>query len=963
MRLIKVRILYFLALFFIKIYPGLGSQDPKLQWQTLETPHFRIHFHQGLLLFAFKIARLAEKTHKILSPAMNWEPSEPCHIVLIDNADYAQGMGGALPYNAIWLHISLPSELSDFEDYEDWFFHLLLHEYTHVLHSDTILGIPTIINKIFGKVYSPNLMQPRWLIEGLAIYHESRHTTKGRIKSSLFDMYLRMDVLEDNMLKIDQLSAGLKRWPYNKSYYLYGGFFIEYIAKRFGEEALAKLSLKTGSNPLPFEVNRNFQRVLKYDLIKLYNEWQEELKKNYLKQKRRLSAQGLTKENIISKKPGIIRYPRFSPKQRYIIYLREAEDSFPSLIANFLDSKKEKVIFEFPKGGIPEGTEPTLAFMPNSRYLLFSQTQTYKNYYFYNDIYLLDLKSKETKRLTFGLRATNPAPAPDGTKFAFVAQKDRVSHLMIYDLSLKKSKTIFKAPYFGKIYSPRWSPDGKFIAFSMFTPRKYRDLFIIEVSSKRISRITQDQALDTAPCWSPDQKYLLFSSDKTGIFNLYAYQMQTKEFYQVTNVISGAFQPDISPNGKYIVYVGYSSKGYDLRLIKFDPSTWKKITKTVEKRPQIDSKPLSRSYQIKPYNPFLTFYPQTWSLWVGERYKTTTLEISTQAEDVVGNHYLRGNLDIKIEEKDVDYMIGYIYKGINPDLIFQHSRSLLPQFRQTSEGVKEYLEQRLKGAIGINFPINQAESIQRIGLNYTASWAKPLDSNFYNISPDKPYYPLGDYFLSGFELSWLYSNLKVSPRGFDWEKGIKLRLGMNLHHSVFGSNLFRVDFRGGISKYLKLPWARFHVLALNLEGGISTFKNMFSIGGFPAFGFQEMTEILLLGQSTPFIPLRGYRFAGIIGEKYHLLNVEYRFKIIELNRGVYTLPIFLAQIYSLGFIDIGNAYEGEFRFRDLKMGVGFELLFNFVLGYTYPLTLRFGYAKGVSLGGIHDFYIFLGHLF
>ena len=36
--------------------PALAQQDPRLQWRTLETPHFRIHFYQAMEPLARRVA-------------------------------------------------------------------------------------------------------------------------------------------------------------------------------------------------------------------------------------------------------------------------------------------------------------------------------------------------------------------------------------------------------------------------------------------------------------------------------------------------------------------------------------------------------------------------------------------------------------------------------------------------------------------------------------------------------------------------------------------------------------------------------------------------------------------------------------------------------------------------------------------------------------------------------------------
>ena len=56
---------------------------------------------------------------------------------------------------------------------------------------------------------------------------------------------------------------------------------------------------------------------------------------------------------------------------------------------------------------------------------------------------------------------------------------------------------------------------------------------------------------------------IVYSSDETGIFNLYKYNIASEEKTQLTNVTGGAFMPSVNTNGD-IVYAGYTSSGYKI---------------------------------------------------------------------------------------------------------------------------------------------------------------------------------------------------------------------------------------------------------------------------------------------------------------------------------------------------------------------------------------------------------------
>src|SRR5258708_7691307 len=133
---------------------------------------------------------------------------------------------------------------------------LLTHELTHVAHLDTILGFARLYNFAFGKLYAPNLAQPNWFVEGLAVLMETRQTTGGRLRSTIFDMELRVPVLEGRLLGLDAVSNGPLVFPQGTAAYLYGSSIVRYVEDRYGPAALREISHRYGGSLIPGAVNR-----------------------------------------------------------------------------------------------------------------------------------------------------------------------------------------------------------------------------------------------------------------------------------------------------------------------------------------------------------------------------------------------------------------------------------------------------------------------------------------------------------------------------------------------------------------------------------------------------------------------------------------------------------------------------------------------------------------------------------
>ena len=97
------------------------------------------------------------------------------------------------------------------------------------------------------------------------------------------------------------------------------------------------------------------------------------------------------------------------------------------------------------------------------------------------------------------------------------------------------------------------SPDGNNIAFDLLG-----DLYLMPITGGKAKRITQGMAYDSHPKFSPDGKDILFISDRSGGYNAWILNLETKDTSQVTKGNSDSMQSaEWTPDGNYIV----ASKG------------------------------------------------------------------------------------------------------------------------------------------------------------------------------------------------------------------------------------------------------------------------------------------------------------------------------------------------------------------------------------------------------------------
>jgi len=91
--------------------------------------------------------------------------------------------------------------------------------------------------------------------------------------------------------------------------------------------------------------------------------------------------------------------------------------------------------------------------------------------------------------------------------------------------------------------------DGKTLVFDILG-----DVYTMPVAGGRATRITSGPAWDFAPCWSPDGKRILFTSDRSGMDNIWTMDAAGGDMYPLTTEKDHVMNlASCSPDGEYIV--------------------------------------------------------------------------------------------------------------------------------------------------------------------------------------------------------------------------------------------------------------------------------------------------------------------------------------------------------------------------------------------------------------------------
>jgi len=145
--------------------------------------------------------------------------------------------------------------------------------------------------------------------------------------------------------------------------------------------------------------------------------------------------------------------------------------------------------------------------------------------------------------------------SPDGQKIAYVSlEKDKQSRIVIQDWSTGE-RNVVTVPIFGaRQSSPAWSPDGKKLAFANHKNGN-TDIYVLDLSSKKVDQLTHQLSIETEPVWTPDGKTIIFTSDASGRPQLYKMSAEGGGKTRLTFEGVENAKAEISPDGKKIAMV------------------------------------------------------------------------------------------------------------------------------------------------------------------------------------------------------------------------------------------------------------------------------------------------------------------------------------------------------------------------------------------------------------------------
>lgn len=216
---------------------------------------------------------------------------------------------------------------------------------------------------------------------------------------------------------------------------------------------------------------------------------------------------------------------------------------------------------------------PSLSPLPTGRIsdytgkIIFIPTEQNKN-----GLYVADENGQNQKLLIAGQTIVEYSFSPAGDKIAYTAGQENGADIFLYDLKTGEKKQLTSD---GKSANPYFTPDGKRITYSAYTPGgQCLDGAVMDLDGKNKKLIKDIPELAPfklsyggyAPKFSPDGKKILLRECASVYGAFFLYDLDKKQVYssqeikQKTNLL-GTFQEVFSPDSNYLVFLGI--KGED----------------------------------------------------------------------------------------------------------------------------------------------------------------------------------------------------------------------------------------------------------------------------------------------------------------------------------------------------------------------------------------------------------------
>jgi hypothetical protein len=499
------------------------------------------------------------------------------------------------------------------------------------------------------------------------------------------------------------------------------------------------------------------------------------------------------------------------------------------------------------------------------------------------------LSGKKVKDITIRGVYQNASPAfsPDGKRVTFEGNRDGVVDLFEIDLETKELRNLTQDEFFDA--NPWYAADGKTLLYNRRVGEHWK-LFSVDLEDpSKKTQLTFGPYNEIQPSYSRDGKTIHFSSDRGeyGVFNLFSLDLETGDMQQYTDVVGGCFAPvEVGQRGDetILVFTAFYRGMFRLyRMALRAPVETIDMAQRLEE--PVEAEPFEPDMRLKADDDKKLKFKVKWDIEAPQVGVGVANDGTFLANVGVSFTDLMGDQRILISAASVSDFQSYMGQYVNLKnrytwgaTVFDYRDFIVSQ----SSGARIERSFRATGAnVFFQFPQSRYYRVDLTTGITDASFLRPAGFN-----PQT-----GQTIFENFDDLYAFTSIDyvgdtTRYQRFGPFQGKRFVIGVDYGPRIGGDIdgyvlQYNLDFRA----YKQVT--RRSVLAWRIAGliGDGTLQNAYSMGGINQ--------------------LRGYEFRQFNGSRMAWSNMEFRFPLVDELR----FPVLaLQEIRGFFFLDVGTAW-------------------------------------------------------
>lgn len=582
---------------------AIGISSLHAGWSVLESDRFSVYHKKGAEFQARQALKSLEGYRTNAENLTGFQIRKRVPIIIEDTGIIVNGMTDPV-HEQIFLYSYQPR--ADFGMIQNWWVDVGIHEYVHMLHMTGTTGFPYYFRKVFGTVYSPNLISPPWAVEGITVYSESRLSPySGRLNDGYYRALLVARAKEKKFPSLATATYAPMEIPLD-AIYAYGGEFHRYLSEKYSPYHLPQLYRTTGEGYgnmfwnifFPFwGVDSDMSAIYGMRTSAIWKEWKRSMTK-YAKDKnwdgKRLTKDLWYKEHLVA-------------DGRYLFY-RQTElvktspfkaSSKVSIVRYDTKTGKRSIVLRLMSGS-------SLDMKIKDGILYYSGVQWregFKNISYGGRgqvarLYAYDLRTKEKSKLLRG-ELTAYGILDNGNILYAAARKDSLgADIHLLDRTTKQSKLLYSVDYYPESF---FADQGKVIVNAKFEGKNY-SIYEMNLENGALTSLVDTPWLEYANAFK--NGVIHFTANYSNTYSGYSYSIQSAKVLRLTHSFYGV-NPVETKGQTY--YIGLHSTGQELYQARSSVSEVS-LTEEVEV-------PMIKDVSEAGWKKRNAFLPSLFSLW------------------------------------------------------------------------------------------------------------------------------------------------------------------------------------------------------------------------------------------------------------------------------------------------------------------------------------------------------------